>query len=273
MWFTRQLSVFLYVCLSSATSRKCYWTDFRDENYSREKLIKFWKLSATGQTSLHYCAIFGCCNTIEYYNCSWEATDIIFSAHNFIEHTRAVWGRRHVWQIFAFKILYADVCQYNSTEIAPVVAAITILSYQKRFSLTDPLNLSAFSMCLNCILRNILTKQEIWDIISKINRNTFKCFEFSTQILWARKMYRPEEWLLTLSDVRFIWNWTRLEHYGRCLCQPEPQTPTTLKQLSSCLSHRNSVNSGLLSTISALPTTVTRNKCEKNKYAFTYFLF
>jgi len=34
-----------------------------------------------------YCAIYGCCNTTDYYNCFWEAIYTIFSSHNFIEQT------------------------------------------------------------------------------------------------------------------------------------------------------------------------------------------
>ena len=37
--------------------------------------------------STQYCAISGCCNTTEYYNCCWAAICIIFSSNNFIDHT------------------------------------------------------------------------------------------------------------------------------------------------------------------------------------------
>ena len=37
--------------------------------------------------SSRYCAIFGCSNTTEHYNCCWAAICIIFSSNNFIGHT------------------------------------------------------------------------------------------------------------------------------------------------------------------------------------------
>ena len=62
-------------------------TDWRQSSGTKEETLFRTNIEPTHclevMLSSCYCAIFGCCNIIEYYNCCWAAVCIIFSWNNF----------------------------------------------------------------------------------------------------------------------------------------------------------------------------------------------
>ena len=56
---------------------------------------------------------FGVLHIVEYYNCCWGDTCIIFSSYNFTDHTYHTYlpvYKVYNIQLFAFKIVHDDVC-------------------------------------------------------------------------------------------------------------------------------------------------------------------
>jgi len=60
--------------------------------------------------SSHYCTVFECCNTTEYYNWRWAAICIIFSSNYFIDHTYRMNKSLPVYEVYNFTSFRFQSC-------------------------------------------------------------------------------------------------------------------------------------------------------------------